>query len=126
MVDNKVKILIVEDDLTIVKAIMTKFKIKGISVDFAIDGEEALNKFENKNYEVLLLDLLLPKQNGFWLLEKIQENKNLKYPKVIIFSNLSREEEVLKAKKYVIADYVVKSESNVEDVVQKTVNLLKK
>lgn len=124
MVDNKAKILIVEDDPSIVKAVEVKFKAKKIPVDFAVDGEEALKKFESGSYEILLLDLILPKQNGFWLLEKIRENKNLRYPKVIIFSNLSREEEILKAKKYNISDYVIKSESNIDDIIKKTLNLL--
>lgn len=72
------KILIVEDDLIIAKAIITKFKIRDTDVELAVDGEEAFEKIKSGQYKVVLLNLLLPNKDGFWFLQKLKESIELK------------------------------------------------
>ena len=58
------KILVVDDEKLIVKGIRFSLEQEGMEVDCAYDGEEALNRAQNKEYDMILLDLMLPKMNG--------------------------------------------------------------
>lgn len=119
------KILIVEDDLIIAKAIITKFKINDIDVELAVDGEEAFEKIKSGQYKVVLLDLLLPNKDGFWFLQKLNENLELKKStKVLVLTNLNRQEANEKIKDFPIADYIIKSEISINDIIKKTSKLL--
>ena len=64
-----INILIVEDDVAISNLIKLTVKRAGFLCDTALDGEVALNKIEEKNYDLILLDIMLPKADGFEILE---------------------------------------------------------
>lgn len=74
------KILIVEDEKNISKLIEDTLALGNYETECSYDGEEALNKILNKSYDLILLDIMLPKLDGFEVLERI---KNIKTP--IIF-----------------------------------------
>ncbi len=58
------KILVVDDEKLIVKGIKYSLEQDGMEVDCAYDGEEAIQKFSSGNYDIILLDLMLPKLDG--------------------------------------------------------------
>ena len=58
------KVLVVDDEKLIVKGIRFSLEQEGMEVDCAYDGEEALNMAREKEYDMVLLDLMLPKLNG--------------------------------------------------------------
>jgi DNA-binding response OmpR family regulator len=79
--------LVVEDDED-VKKILTAILKKHASVDVAVDGEEALDRLKDSAYDVVVLDLMLPKVNGLEVARMIGSLEPR--PKLIVFSALSR------------------------------------
>ncbi|MDD5730281.1 MAG: response regulator [Candidatus Omnitrophica bacterium] len=80
------KILIVDDDLEIIDMLNTRLKKEGYEVATALDGEEALSKVAGFDPDVVLLDLMLPKLNGFDVLARIRQEYKDKWRPVIIIS----------------------------------------
>ncbi|MCR4656655.1 MAG: response regulator transcription factor [Lachnospiraceae bacterium] len=67
------KILIVDDEKLIVKGLKLSFEQEGMTVDAAFDGEEALNKIKDEEYDVVLLDVMLPKMTGIEVCRAVRE-----------------------------------------------------
>ena len=67
------KVLVVDDEKLIVKGIRFSLEQEGMEVDVAYDGEEALLKAQDKEYDMILLDVMLPKMNGFEVCQQIRE-----------------------------------------------------
>lgn len=67
------RILVVDDEKLIVKGIRFSLEQEGMEVDCAYDGEEALEAVKNNEYDVVLLDVMLPKQNGFEVCQSVRE-----------------------------------------------------
>ncbi len=67
------KVLVVDDEKIIVKGIRFSLEQDGMSVDYAYDGEEALNMAHATQYDVILLDVMLPKMSGFEVCQQIRE-----------------------------------------------------
>lgn len=114
------KLLIIEDDELLVKMYSTKCSMEGLQVDTALDGEEALEKLEKNDYDMILLDLMLPKVDGFEVLEKLRASSwpNAKKP-VIVFSNLGQQSDIDRAKKLGANDYLVKANLTPNQVIEK-------
>ncbi len=109
------KILIVEDEDVLAKVLEEKFKKAGFSTKIATDGEDALDDIKNWKPDVILLDLMLPKKDGFEVLKGI-EGDNVP---VIITSNLGDDESIKKGLKLGAVDYFVKSEHPVNEIIDK-------
>ena len=67
------KILVVDDEKLIVKGIRFSLEQEGMEVDCAYDGEEALNKAKENQYDMILLDIMLPKMTGLEVCQQIRE-----------------------------------------------------
>ena len=67
------KVLIVDDEKLIVKGIRFSLEQDGMEVDCAYDGEEALAMIQSKEYDIILLDVMLPKKDGFEVCQKVRE-----------------------------------------------------
>ena len=67
------KVLVVDDEKLIVKGIRFSLEQDGMEVDCAYDGEEALNKAKRNSYDMILLDIMLPKMDGFEVCQAIRE-----------------------------------------------------
>ena len=74
---SKKKILVVDDEKLIVKGIRFSLEQDGMEVDCAYDGEEALEMAHNKQYDIILLDIMLPKLDGFQVCQQIREFSNV-------------------------------------------------
>ncbi len=120
------KVLIVEDDQdwrnTLVAKLQSQFEVYQ-----AVDGEEAIAKILDDKPDVVLLDLLLPKLDGFKVLERLR-----KYPDaavanthVVVLSNLWSDKDILQAKALKIDDYFVKANTKIEDVMVCLLKLVK-
>ena len=120
---NKVyKILVVEDEKPMAHAIELKMSNSGFSVSVAFDGAEALSFLEKNDFDVILLDLVMPKVDGFTVLAQLKE-KNIKTP-VIVMTNLSQQSDVDKAKELGAVDYLVKADTSIAEIVDKVRKLL--
>jgi len=77
------RILVVEDEVNLNDIIVKKLKLEHYGVDSCFDGEEALDYIFSVEYDVILLDIMLPKLNGFEVLKKIR-NRNIKTPVLLL------------------------------------------
>jgi DNA-binding response OmpR family regulator len=122
--ENIKKVLIAEDDRPIAKALELKLKNSGFEVVVCANGDEAMTAVETSNFDIILLDLMMPKKDGFSFLEEMAV-KNIHTP-IIILSNLSQDDDMQKAKKLGAVDYFVKSNTPLVDIVANIKKILGK
>lgn len=114
--------LIVEDDTLINSAYSIKFTRENIPFEIARDGEEALLKLEqNKDNlpSVIMLDMVLPKKNGFEILEAVKKNESTKKIPVIALTNLGQETERKRAMELGASEYLVKADTKIDEILIK-------
>lgn len=121
---DKQKILIVEDDEFLSGMYVTKFSLEGFAVVYALDGEEGINKARQEKPHLILLDLLLPKKDGFEVLEELKQDQETKAIPVILLTNLSQESDIKRGKELGAADYLIKAYNIPSEVVKKVKTLL--
>lgn len=123
---GQAKILIAEDELALSTVLHNKLGRHGFDVEVAADGEEALAKMRALKPQLVLLDLVMPNKNGFQVLEEVNADPSLKGMKIIVFSNLNQEEDRERVKKLGAADFFVKSDTAINDVVDMINKFLQK
>jgi two-component system, OmpR family, response regulator VicR len=101
------KILVCEDDFMIIKAIEHKLKSEGYEVDVATDGNEAVEKLSQTNYNLIMTDLLMPFVGGLELINKIRNELHSKIP-IIVLSTLNNEDSIIEAFNLGADDYITK------------------
>jgi DNA-binding response OmpR family regulator len=116
---NALEVLIVEDDVFLRKILATKFGKEGFSVRAAADGMEAMTMMKQQVPDILLLDLILPKLNGFEVMTEMRTDPNLKDIPVIVLSNLGQEEDVERTKKLGAIDFLTKADFSINQIVAK-------
>lgn len=116
---NKKVVLIAEDDEVLMRALYLLFHKGEYTIASAGDGETALKMTERLKPDMVLLDLLMPKMNGFDYLRSIRANANLKNTPVIVLSNLGDKEDIEKAKALGIQDYFIKSNTDLSTLFNK-------
>ena len=116
---NNKTILIVEDEVPMIKALADKFRREGFSVLEAGDGEEGLKIAAEKQPDLILLDIVMPKMDGMAMMKKIRvKNKWGEDVPIIMLTNLSDPEDVAEASKYKVYDFLVKTDWRLDDVVK--------
>jgi DNA-binding response OmpR family regulator len=113
------KVLIVEDESTIIKALSSKLESDNLSVLLAVDGEEGLSKALSEHPDLILLDLIMPKMDGLTMLAKLREDKWGKQVPVIILTNLTDAKTETEAMKKGVHEYLIKTDWTIEDVMKK-------
>ncbi|MFA6428609.1 MAG: response regulator [Candidatus Buchananbacteria bacterium] len=117
--DKKIKILLVEDDAFLAELYATKFKLENFEVILAMDGEKALELVQKKVPDIILLDLILPKINGFVVLETLKKGQDTKDIPVILLTNLSQKGDVDRGLAMGAKDYLIKAHFMPSEVVAK-------
>ncbi len=120
------KILIVEDEKSLNRVVGEEFRSKGYTAKIAEDGQEALSLAKSFRPDIILLDLVLPKKSGLDVLAELKSEPLLKDIKVIVLSNLAEDENIKKALTLGAADYFVKSQHSIYEVVEKVEEQLAK
>lgn len=110
------KILIAEDEKPMATALELKLKKAGFDAKAVYDGNHAIYELQNKNYDLLLLDLMMPEMDGFQVMEKIKELK-IKID-IFVLSNLGQEEDKKKSLEAGAKDYFVKSDTPIINIVE--------
>ena len=125
-------ILLVEDDPFLIDIYTTKLKESGFSADVATSGDEGLKKLREKKFDLLVLDIVLPKIDGWEILEKLKTelpkeakvkmrtkfSSPIKNLKIIVLSNLGQREEVEKGLKLGATKYLIKAHYTPSEVVE--------
>ncbi len=119
------KILIVEDDKNLSQALSDRLS-KLCVVASAEDGEQALEKLLDSPPDLILLDLLLPKLDGFKVLERLRNypDKNIAEIPVVVLSNLWSNKDILQVKALRVEEYFVKAHTDLDQVVGKVQQVL--
>ncbi len=123
--DTSITILIIEDDDFLRSLAVTKLQKEGYTVSVAAEGEEGLRKLGEAKPNLLLLDLMLPKVDGFKILEHIKSGSDYVGMKIIVFSNLGSDEDIARATSLGAQDYLVKSSFTLDELVIKIKEHLK-
>jgi len=110
MTGNNNKILIIEDDQTIANMYKASLKQVDYEVAVAADGEEGLTSAVSGRPNLILLDIMLPRMDGFAVLEKIKSDDKIKDIPVIMLTNLGQDEDKERGKRLGAADYWVKAD----------------
>jgi DNA-binding response OmpR family regulator len=123
------KILLVEDDQFLIDIYQKKLKDSGFEVEVAKDGEKALEILKEKEIDLMLLDIVLPRIDGWKILEEIRkmkgEKKDLEKMKIVIWSNLGEKEDVKKGLSLGATSYLIKANFTPSEVVKEIEKLLK-
>ena len=123
------KILLVEDDPFLIDIYQKKLKDSGFKVEVAKDGERALEILKEKNFDLMLLDIVLPRIDGWKILEELREmkkeKKDLEKMKIVIWSNLGEKEDIKNGLSLGATSYLIKANFTPSEVVREIEKLLK-
>ncbi|MCA9392256.1 response regulator [candidate division WWE3 bacterium] len=102
------KILIIEDEPFILETYSRELEKTGYQIDTAVDGTSGLDKSLNQEYDLILLDIMLPEMNGIDILREIKKNEKASKTPVILLTNLGQESVVDEAFKLGAQGYILK------------------
>lgn len=116
---EKTHVLLVEDDVFLSGIYQKKFEMEGFKVSLADNGEKALVEVKKKKPDIVMLDILLPKLDGFAVLEKLKADSDTKNIPVILLTNLGQKDDVEKGLQMGAVDYLIKAHFKPSEVVDK-------
>lgn len=117
------KILIIEDEKTLARALELKLTYSNFAVSVAFNGEDGIKLLEKKIFDLILLDLIMPKMDGFAVLETLKI-KRIKTP-VMVLTNLGQDNDVRRTKEFGVKEFLIKSNTPIATIVARVVKLLK-
>lgn len=118
------RILLAEDDRFLRKAAATALKRQGFAVLEAVEGEEALRVARAEAPDLILLDLIMPKLQGFEVLRALKADPATAATPVLILSNLGQDSDVKQAMEAGAAGYFVKVNLSLQDLMKRVVEIL--
>jgi len=119
------KILFIEDERTLQKTVGEVLLQEGFEVLAAEDGEAGLRMAQSEKPDLILLDLILPKKDGFEIIEELRKDPATANLKIIVLTNLGGSEDVERAISLGATTYLVKADYELEEVVSKIKEFLK-
>ena len=122
--EDVIKILLIEDDPFLLSMYATKFEAEGFAVITADDGEKGLEAAKKTDANIILLDILMPKMNGFEVLEKLKADENTREIPVILLTNLNQKDEIEKGLILGADDYLIKAHFMPSEVVTRIRKIL--
>jgi len=114
-----VKVLIVDDDITLRDMYAERLKAEGFEAEIAGNGDEGIEKAKSSRTDVILLDIMMPKTNGFVALEKLKQDATTKDIPIIMLTALIQNENKTRSVTSGADDYIVKSETMPGEVIEK-------
>ena len=120
----KNNILIIEDEHDICEVYSEVLSMAGYKVQEAADGETGMQKIRDENWDVLLLDIMLPGKDGLKILKEIRANPELRKGLVVALTNLNSESIIKEAFDQGVDGYLIKSEITPDKVVEEVNKIL--
>jgi CheY-like chemotaxis protein len=115
------KILIAEDEKALSNALDIQLKNAGFATQVVPDGQAALEAIKSNEYALILLDLIMPKIDGFKVIERI---KSLgREIKIIVLSNLSQQEDIARVKALGLCEFYIKSNTPLTTIIHRVKEL---
>ncbi|MCI0479399.1 response regulator [Candidatus Uhrbacteria bacterium] len=121
---EKPRILLIEDDAFLAGIYARKFELAGFDVSLATNGEDGLRLAQKDPPSLVLLDLVLPKLDGFEVLARLKEDPATRGIPVLILSNLGQKEDVERCMAQGAAGYVIKAHALPDETVKKAKDIL--
>ena len=122
---DKIKILLAEDDLQLIDMYRRKFELEGFDVQFAEDGEKAIEILKTWKPDVALLDIMMPKVNGLDVLKNIKDRPDYADVITVMLTNLGNESTAEEIYKLGATEYIVKADMTPLEVSDKVKALIK-
>lgn len=116
---SRYDILIVEDEAPLREALAFKFKAERLSVATAKNGKEGLEIALQNHPKIILLDIIMPIMNGLDMLKNLRKDEWGKSASVILLTNVGSNNEIEQAIGEGVFDYIIKTDWQIEDVVNK-------
>ena len=126
MAEEGIKILLAEDDRFLLEMYSSKFAQEKFRVVTAEDGESALKAAREQTPDIILLDVLMPKMDGFEVLKRLKADETTKGIPVIFLTNLKELDDVKAGMTMGAADYLIKPHTLPAEVVEKIKKILDK
>lgn len=117
MTDKKIKILLIEDEEMLANMYEVKFKNEGYDLVKAMDGSLGLEMAKSVMPDFILLDIIMPKMDGFAVLKVLKEDTVTKNIPVMLLTNLGQDEDVQRGKQLGAVGYLVKANITPSEVV---------
>lgn len=117
-------ILFVDDDEFVLEMYALKFKQAGFDLEFARDGEEAMEKVAPGKYKLIISDMIMPRANGFDLIAELDSKGITKTTPVLVLTNLGEEEGKAKCMEHGAADYILKAFYTPTEIVEKAKQII--
>lgn len=124
MGEQAARILLAEDDRFLRRAAEATLRQRGFTVLTAADGEEALRRARAEAPDLILLDLIMPKLQGFEVLRALKGDSATAHIPVIVLSNLGQPTDVQRTMESGAAAYFVKANLSLQDLVRRVEELL--
>jgi len=125
METTKTKILLIEDDSFLLSMYTAKFELEDFQIFAAEDGEKGLKLAIKEKPDIILLDIILPKMDGFEVLKQLKAQIETKNIPVILLTNLSQRTEINKGLSMGAVDYLIKAHFMPSEVVDKIKEVIK-
>ena len=125
MATHKPIVALIEDDELIAEMYATKFTKEGYDLRHAADGFSGLELVKKDMPDIILLDIIMPKMDGFQLLQELRKQEQFKNLPIIMLTNLGQEEDVQKGRELGATDYFIKTNFTPQAIVDKVRTLLK-
>jgi len=109
-------VLVVEDKVSLTQMLQFLFLSKGLDVEIAYDGIEAMEKINTLRPDLILLDIMMPKMDGFEVLEKLKESPDTEGIPVIMLTARKNKEDMDRAREFGAVEYITKPFKAVEVV----------
>lgn len=123
--NTKKLVLIIEDEPALSKILQEALMESGYAVDVAVHGEEGWQKTKELEPALVLLDIIIPRVDGFVYLKRLRNHKRLKNTPVIILSNLGQDADVAQGRELGVADYLIKSNHTIAAIIKRIEQILK-
>jgi DNA-binding response OmpR family regulator len=118
MPETKVKILLIEDEEMLANMYEVKFQNEGFEVIKALDGATGLELSKTTSPDMVLLDVIMPKMDGFSVLKSMREDEATKDLPVMLLTNLGQDEDIQKGKELGVIGYLIKANVTPAEVVE--------
>lgn len=118
------KILILEDEEIILDLLSKKLLQEGYEVKTSRNGKEGMLMMEKEIPDLVLTDVIMPEKNGFDVISEMKQSEALKNVPIIIISNSGQPVEIDKAKAFGVSDWVIKTEFDPNEIIQKVDKIL--
>ena len=117
-------ILIIEDEPLLSSMYKERFKMAGFRVLTAMEAESGFNIAEKEHPDIVLLDILLPKESGISFLKRIKQDESLKMIPVVAFSNYDNPQVKKEALDLGAKDYLIKTSYTPQEIIEKVKSYL--